>query len=188
MNMRTLVTMLLGIAAAAAAGCSLAPLLGGAGHGGPEADQAFLESAAHEGLAEVRLGELAVDKTSDARVKTLARAVRDDFEQTNAELHALAAAKGIALPAGLDGQEQRDYRDLARLCCSDFNRYYVNMMAEYHVRDVRRFRSELRHTADPELRRFAAANLRLLKDHREQAQTLMPYFGLGRTYGGDVAQ
>ncbi|HEY6324294.1 MAG TPA: DUF4142 domain-containing protein [Thermoanaerobaculia bacterium] len=185
--MRTIVTWLLGIAAAAAAGCSLSPLFTGT-RGGPEADQRFLESAAHEGLAEVQLGELAAGKTSDPRVKSLARAVRDDFKQTNAELHELAAAKGITLPAGLDGQEQRDYRDLARLCCSDFNRYYVNMMAEYHVNDVRRFRSELRHTADPELRRFAAANLRVLKDHREQAQTLVPYFGLGRTYGGDVAQ
>ena len=186
--MRTLVTALLGVAAAAAAGCSLAPLLTGAGRGGPEADQRFLERAAHEGLAEVQLGELAVGKTSDPRVRSLARAVRDDFKQTNAQLHELAAAKGITLPAGLDGQEQRDYRALDRLCCSDFNRYYVNMMAEYHVKDVRRFRGELRRTADPEIRRFAAANLRVLKDHREQAQTLVPYFGLGRTYGGDVAQ
>jgi len=175
------------IAAAAASTVGATPAAAAADPGAA-GDRRFLEQAAREGLAEVKLGELAAGKAEDPRVKTLARAMLDDFRKLNDELRQLAAAKGIALPADLDKQEAFDYGALARLCCYEFNRYYVNMMAEYHIRDVRHFRSEAKHTADPDLRRFADANLRVLKDHREKAQTLVPYFGHGRTDGGDAPQ
>lgn len=180
----------LAAAALATAGCVAAPRTGPAapGSGDAAADRAFVERAAREGLAEVKLGELAADQAQDPRVKALARGILDDYKQTNGQLQALAAAKGIPLPAEIDHQEAWDYRQLARLCCYEFNRYYVNMMADYHIADVRRFRREAARTADPELRRFAAANLRLMKDHRNQAQLLVPWFGHGRTDGGDAPQ
>jgi putative membrane protein len=180
-------SLALGIALAAALATGCASLWAG-GPNDPAADRHFVEEAAREWQAEVKLGELAVDRAEDPRVKELARTILDDFKASEDPLRQLAAAKGIALPAQLDGQRDWDYRALARLHQYAFHRYYVNMMADYHVRDVRRFRHEVKHAADPELRRFAAANLKMLKDHREKAQVLMPQFGLSRTEGGDVPQ
>jgi len=188
-KLHPLALCLAGIAAAWTAGC-IAPWTYGGARGGATADQRFLAQAAREGMTEVKLGELAADHSADPRVKSLARQMLDDFARTNEQLRQLAAAKGVALPAGLDQREEWDYRALARLAGGDyeFNRYYVNMMAEYHVADVRYFRWAAKHTADPDIRRFAAANLRVLKDHREMAQTLVPQFGIGRTWGGDSPQ
>jgi len=192
--MSTRIVLLLAIAAASAGGC-MAPLAAGhrGGTGGgtiaeQSADRRFVEQAARDGLAEVKLGELAAGKASDPRVKSLARAMLDDFRQIDDQLRRLAAAKGIALPADLDARQRWDYEALDRLCCYEFNRYYTNMMADYLVKEVRRFRHARQGVADPDIRRFAALNVPVLRDQRERAQALVPYFGHGRTDGGDTPQ
>jgi putative membrane protein len=154
----------------------------------PTGDEDFLDRAARDGLAEVQLARFAADKATDPRVKDLARDMLADFEQSNAHLRQLAAGKGLSLPQDLDRAEKWDYRSLARLSGADLHRYYVNMVAEYHVKEVRQFRREVGRTTDPEIHRFAAATLAVLKAGREKAQGLVPLFGNGRTFGGDTPQ
>jgi putative membrane protein len=183
---RSTVALLLALAT----GCASAPPPPAPGPGGPSPrDQAFLATAAAAGLAEVKFAELAAGRSQNHQVQDLAHTLLADFAATNQALDQVAAARGLPLPADLDSTGRRDYRALDRLSeHRDFDRYYVNLVAEYHVHAVRRFRGELRHTADPDLRRFAAATLRVLERDRDLAQGLVPNFGHGRTYGGDTPQ
>jgi putative membrane protein len=172
----------------------LGPLIGGcaAVQAGspppPTQDEKFLDRAARDGLAEVRLARLAADRATDPRVQDLAQAMLADFAASNELLGRVAATLGLPLPQDLDRAESWDYKALARLHGDDLHRYYVNMMAEYHVKEVRLFRREVGRAADSPLRRFAAATLPALKAGREKAQRLVPFWGYGRTYGGDTPQ
>ncbi len=155
---------------------------------GPTADQAFLAAAASEGLAEVRYAELAEERSRNPEVRTFARTLLDDYRTTNAAIREAAAAKGIALPTDLDQVEKRDLWQLGRLYTYEFDRYYVNMVAEYHIHGVRQLRRELRHTADPDLRALAHGVMKIVERDRDLAQSLIPHYGFGRTYGGDTPQ
>jgi putative membrane protein len=151
-------------------------------------DGEFLACAARDGLAEVRLAKLAAEKATDPQVKDLAQVTLADFEKSNDHLRQVAARLGVALPADLDRQQRWDYTSLARLDGMYFHRYYVNMMAEYHVKEVREYRHEVGTSGDAALRQYAAATLPALKADREKAQQLVGFWGQGRTYGGDDAQ
>lgn len=148
----------------------------------------FLACIARDDLAEVRLAQLALARSKDARVKDLAQGMLDDFGKTNDDLHRVAAGLGVALPDGLTKMEAWDYRSLARLDGMYFDRYYVNMVAEYHVNEVRSFRREATRSTDPAVHTFVVSTLRVLRAGRDKAQGLVPLFGIGRTYFGDVPQ
>ncbi len=162
------------------------PATGAPAH--PAPDVTFVDRAARDGLTEVRLARLAADRATDPKVKDLAQTMLADFETSNEQLRKVAAGLGLALPQDLDRAERWDYTALARLQGNDLHRYYVNMVAEYHVKEVRLFRREAGRGEDATIRRFAAATLPALKAGREKAQGLIPYWGYGRTYGGDTPQ
>ena len=151
-------------------------------------DEKFIDRVARDGLTEVRLARLAADRATDPRVKDLAQSMLADFETSNDRLSKVAASLGLSLPQDLDWAERWDYKSLARLHGDDLHRYYVNMVAEYHVKEVRLFRREIGSAADPAVRQFAVATLPVLKAGRETAQKLIPFWGYGRTYGGDTPQ
>lgn len=182
--------------AGAAAGCATASAGGAAPPGTPAntaaagrslaADQEFLDTVARDGLQEVKIAQLAVKTADDTRVKDLGRHMIDEFEKTGQELHQIAAAKGLTLPADPTFDERWDYKSLARLDGLFFDRYYVNLVVEYHTKVLRRFHREARRSPDPELRRFAAGTVPALVAGLDQAETLQPYYGFTRTYGGDT--
>lgn len=60
-------------------------------------DSKFLQDAAHDGMMEVQLGRLALDKATDPEVKHFAQRLIDDHSQANSDLMALASRKGVAL-------------------------------------------------------------------------------------------
>jgi len=65
-------------------------------------DSAFLKDAAHDGVMEVQIGRLAVDKATDPEIKQFAQRLIDDHSKANQDLTALASQKGVSLPAMSD--------------------------------------------------------------------------------------
>src|SRR5258708_28181826 len=61
-------------------------------------DKKFIKEAADGGLAEVELGQLAVEKASSNDVKKFGQRMVDDHSKANDELKQLAATKGVDLP------------------------------------------------------------------------------------------
>ena len=61
-------------------------------------DRKFIMEAAHGGMMEVKLGQLAVDKATNADVKQFGQRMVDDHSKANSELMELASQKGITLP------------------------------------------------------------------------------------------
>lgn len=135
------------------------------------AHSAFVMKAAHGGLAEVKLGQLATEKALSADVKAFGQQMVDDHGKANDELKQLAASKGITLPTDLDATHQATYDRLSKLSGAEFDRAYMADMVKDHHEDVNEFRRESKSGSDPDVKAWAAKTLPTLEHHLQMAES-----------------
>jgi putative membrane protein len=114
-------------------------------------DKMFLRHAAEGGIAEVKFGELAVQKASSDDVKTFAQKMVDDHTKLNSEIAQVADSMGVLLPKSMNKDDQAEYDKLSALSGNDFDIAYLSFMVKDHHRDLRAFRLEAASHADPTL-------------------------------------
>jgi putative membrane protein len=131
----------------------------------------FVNEAAMGGMAEVKLGQLAVEKGSSEDVKKFGQMMVDDHTKANDELKSMAQSKQIDLPTDL-GKHQKMYDKLAAMSGSDFDKAYIDAMVKDHKEDVSLFEKEANKGDDAELKAWAAKTLPTLQMHLQHAQDL----------------
>jgi putative membrane protein len=96
------------------------------------ADKDFVNDLAIAGMAEVELGKLALERSTNAEVKEFGQMMLDDHTQAGNTLKGIASAHNIPVPTDLD-DEHRELRDkLAKLKGADFDREYMAAMVDGH--------------------------------------------------------
>ena len=138
----------------------------------PKDDHKFVEEAAGGGLAEVRLGQLAVDRSTDSSVRDFAQMMITDHSKANDELKGLVEGRAVTVPADLPQAEQKTWDDLNKLSADKFDKEYVNLMVDDHKKDVKLFEKEAKHGDDATLKAWAARTLPTLQHNLEMAQSL----------------
>jgi putative membrane protein len=135
--------------------------------------ESFASAAASISRAEIELGQLAMERTQDAKVRQYAQLmVRDHKAQADA-LKKLASQQKIQLPQALDPKHQGIKQKLIRLNGADFDREYARTMVQGHDDAVALFESASQAPQlTSELKEFAANNLTKLKQHRGLAHSL----------------
>jgi putative membrane protein len=133
-------------------------------------DGAFVEKAHSAGLAEVKAGEMALQKASDAKVKTFAQRMIDDHAKANRELEALAARKGWILAQSVDEKCQKELDRLAGATAQEFDQLYVQGQVKAHEEAVKLFERESRDGQDNDLKSWATKTVPTLRDHLQLAK------------------
>jgi putative membrane protein len=142
----------------------------GASSSVPASDKAFVKEALAGGLAEVELGKLAGEKSSNAEVKKFGERMVQDHSKAGDELKALAMMKQIAVPSDLNAKDKALRDRLSRLSGAAFDRAYMQAMVSDHVNDVRAFKQEANAGKDADVKAFAAKTLPTLEDHLTMAR------------------
>jgi putative membrane protein len=135
-------------------------------------DRQFAREAAAGGLAEVKLGQLAVDKGNSDVVKTFGQKMVDDHSKANSELQAVAGKSNITLPTTPSAADQAAYDRLSKLSGAAFDRAYARNMVQDHIHDVAAFKQEANYGKDPAIKAFASATLPTLTDHLKMARDM----------------
>jgi putative membrane protein len=135
-------------------------------------DKQFAREAAAGGLAEVKLGQLAVDKGNSDVVKTFGQKMVDDHSKANSELQALATKSNISLPTTASPADRATYDRLSKLSGGAFDRAYARDMVQDHIHDVGAFKQEANYGKDPAIKAFASATLPTLVDHLKMARDM----------------
>jgi putative membrane protein len=133
-------------------------------------DAAFALKAAQGGVAEVRLGQLALKKANHSDVKAFGQRMVDDHSKTNERLKAAAAKSGMTLPATMNADDQALYDKLSRLSGAAFDRAYTRAMVKDHEQDIKEFQREAAKGTNADIRAFAEATLPTLQVHLEMAR------------------
>jgi putative membrane protein len=154
----------------ALAGVSGAALAAEAGSAAP-APEVFVKSAAQDGMTEVELGKVALDKSQDPAVRNFAQRMVTDHTKANSELATIAAGKGIDAPKTLDAEHQAMVNTLKQKSGAEFDAEYSRHMNMDHNKAVALFESGSK-SSDKDLAGFASKTLPTLKEHKKLAQKL----------------
>ena len=137
----------------------------------PPAPAVFFKKAALDGLAEIELGKIALNKSQDPQVRQFAQRMVTDHGKTNQELASLARAKGLDAPSSLGPEHRTMIANLEREEGPAFDKAYCEHMVMDHTKAIALFESATK-AADTDVAQFARKTLPTLKEHRQMAEKL----------------
>jgi putative membrane protein len=135
-------------------------------------DKEFVSKAGMGGLAEVQMGDVALQKATHADVKAFAQRMVTDHGKANAELAQLATTKGLALPTELAGEHKAALEHLNSLGGAEFDKAYMTHMVEDHDKDVAEFDKASTSAQDADVKTWAGKTLPTLKEHQQLAKDI----------------
>ena len=133
------------------------------------ADKEWVTQAGMAGMAEVQMGNVALQKASSADVKAFAQRMVTDHSKGNEELSQLVTTKGLTLPAQLDSEHQNALDHLNGLSGAEFDKAYMQHMVADHEKAVTLFQNGS-NSADPDIKGWASKTLPTLQEHLKLAQ------------------
>jgi putative membrane protein len=131
----------------------------------------FVNNAAQAGMTEVEVGKLALSKSKDPAIRGFAQRMVEDHTKANAELAAIAEAKGVTPPAKLDAEHQAMVTSLKSKSETEFDREYSRHMNMDHSKALALFEGASQ-SSDADVASFAKKTLPTLKEHKKMAEKL----------------
>lgn len=153
-------------------GC-LAVLLGFASTGAnAQSDEGFVKKASQDGMAEVKMGELAQQRAQNPEVKEFAQHLVTDHQKVNAELQQLAQTKGMKTETEIGAKQKQTMNRLTKLNGKEFDQKFVEAVVSDHKSDVKDFKKQAEKGKDADIKNWAQQTLPALEKHLEMAQGL----------------
>lgn len=139
-------------------------------------DNQFVMDAAHGGMAEVRLGQLALQRATDPQVKQFAQRMIQEHTQANAELMRLTTQKRINAPTDVGPKYQAAMMRLMQLSGAEFDQAYMNEAGvNAHLESAAVYQRQAALGLDPDLKAFASRTLPRVQGHLEMAIRMTGY-------------
>jgi len=141
------------------------------------ADRDFVTAATQANFSESDLGRLAKKKAENTDVKRFGQHMINDHDVANAELGNLAGKKGIPVPKEADADQQKTAARLSELEGAAFDRRYMEVMVDDHLKAVALFELRSLQTGDAEIKAFAEKSLPMLRRHLTMARDVFSKVG-----------
>lgn len=130
----------------------------------------FMDTAAVGGMMEVDLGKLALENSTNPKVREFAALMVADHTKANTDLKAIAAKLGHLLPLAYPTDVRTHIQAMKKLKGKAFDTHYMDMMENDHVKTLELFRSASSLRA--EIRDFAGRTLPVLEKHHQMAKEI----------------
>jgi predicted outer membrane protein len=108
------------------------------------ADSMFMTHAAADGMAEIQMGQMALKKSSDTKVKQLAQRIVDDHTVANEKLRILARDKQVDFPAAPSKDAQDKAAGMTAMDGAKFDQAWATGMVTDHQKAVALFSGEIK--------------------------------------------
>jgi putative membrane protein len=144
-------------------------------------DSAFYKHAAEGGIAEVELGNLAQQKSTNQSVKDFGAMMVKDHSAANDKLQSVAASKNISLPTSPSAGQMATKAKLEALSGETFDKSYIRGMIKDHEEDIAMFKKEAVSGKDPDAKAYASATLPTLEAHLKKIKAVAASAGVGES-------
>jgi putative membrane protein len=136
-------------------------------------DNDFAMTAAMGGQAEIQMGQLAVQRSTNKQVKKYAQRMIKDHTKNSRDLQKVAARKQMTLPANLSADQMQMLNQLQQASAGDFDRMYIEtagVMAHTMMRQL--YSNQISNGMDADLKKYASKTLPVVEMHLQMAQQM----------------
>jgi putative membrane protein len=132
--------------------------------------QTFLTIAAEEQQVAIALGQLAMQRAQNDRVKKFGSKMVEDHKKARREAEELASKHKVSLPTKLTPEDKKKVDEMSKLSGYEFDRAYMNFTLQNHETTLEEFQRHVETMRYPDLREWFTSTLPALKAHRDQAR------------------
>ncbi|MGO4517925.1 DUF4142 domain-containing protein [Terriglobus sp. 2YAB30_2] len=142
------------------------------GRAADDNDKKFLATAAQSDVNEIKLSELAIQKTSDPAVKAFAQKMVTEHKAMTVSMKPFAESWGLAAPSDLDNDHKEEWSKLNGLAGKDFDKEYIDTMVSDHAKALDAFTSEAKDTKDVKFKAVVLKGKTHVAAHKNMAYDL----------------
>jgi len=135
-------------------------------------DSEYLVDIAEVNLAEIEIGKLAQQKSTNPEVKKFGKMLVDEHTKSAGEVSALAKSKNFTLPTSLAEDGQEEYKKLNEKSGLDFDKKFADMMIDGHEKAIEELQKATKDAKDQDIKLWASNNIAPLTAHLEHAKLL----------------
>lgn len=136
-------------------------------------DKQFMMEAAAGGNTEVEASRVALNMSSNDRVKSYANMMISDHTKAGDELKSIASAKSVTLPDSVMAKQHSALNMLRNTPAKNFDKVYIAMMDKDHKETIAKFEMAAQKCDDSDVKAFASKTLPALKMHEDSVKAIM---------------
>jgi putative membrane protein len=136
------------------------------------ADQSFVSSVFESDVAEVQLGQLALQKSQSPDVKQLGQSMVANRTKLSEQLKPIADNLNISQPKKPSKKDRQLIAKLETLSGPQFDQEYIKAVAKDNQEDVKNFQSEAQAAQDPNLQLAAKQDAGVLAQHQQAVEKI----------------
>lgn len=125
----------------------------------------FLSEAMQDGVAEIHVCQLALQRSQNDDVKRFAERMIADHTRADQEISQLASKKGVGLPQDVSEKQKLTYEALSKLSGAAFDKEFMSHNVSDHEGDIEDFEEQSQKGTDPDVKALAAKTLPMLQTH-----------------------
>jgi len=135
-------------------------------------DKAFVRQALQGGMAEVQLGQLAVQKSNNPDVKQFGQKMVDDHTKLGDQMKLVAQQMNVKVPTSLSSKDKTTMKNLKAMDADSFDKAYIKDMVTDHKKDESDFTHEAERTSNPALKQAANQGAQVIAQHLQLIQQI----------------
>lgn len=143
-----------------------------------DVDQQFMTGSGQTNLAEVAIGQLAMQRSQHEGVRALAQLTMRDHSAVQSQLTSIAQAAGLSLPQEASPEQRALAERLSGLSGTAFDREYAMAQVQGHERSETSYEREIAQGQNEALRNLARQTLPTIMSHLRQSRELAAQLGV----------
>lgn len=136
------------------------------------ADRMFVTKAMQGSMAEVQLGQLTLQKSSNDQVKQFAQRMIDDHTRMNEQMKPVAQQLGVAPPTQVSKKDRQTMGKLQALSGSAYDQAYIKDMIKDHRQDLSEFQTEAASGQDQTVKDAALQGSKVIAQHLQMVEQM----------------
>lgn len=130
-----------------------------------EKDAQFIVDASSGSYDEISIADVAMAKSSNADIKTLAQTLKDEHSSFITELNGLASNKNITVPAVASEDAGKAATKLSETKATDFDEDWLEKVKDMHEKSVKKYEDASNNCTDADIKNWATTTLPKIKHH-----------------------
>ena len=128
-------------------------------------DSKLIFQMASSNIMEVRLGQMAQQKATNAAVKQFGQQMATDHTNLENQLTGLVSKNGTNFQPAMSKESQAEVSRLEKLSGAQFDQQYMTSMIQHHQQDISTLQSQSQSAKSAEARQMISASLPVLQQH-----------------------